>query len=130
LIRKFHDAVVSGSKEVVIWGSGAPLREFLFIDDLAEAAVFLMDQYDDETIINVGTGEDLSVQELALIIKEISGFSGELRNDLTKPDGMPRKLMDVTKINNLGWRAKTALKSGIEQTYRWYGNQSISRGRQ
>jgi GDP-L-fucose synthase len=128
LIRKFHDAVVSGTKEVAIWGSGAPLREFLFIDDLAEAAVFLMDQYDDETIINVGTGEDLSVQELALIIKEISGFSGELRNDLTKPDGMPRKLMDVTKINNLGWRAKTNLKFGIEQTYRWYAEQQSSVG--
>lgn len=126
LIRKFHDAVVSNANEVVIWGTGAPFREFLFVDDLADAAVFLMNEYDDETVVNVGVGDDLSVQELALIIKDVSGFSGALRNDLTKPDGMPRKLIDVTKLNNLGWRAKTDLRSGIEQTYRWYAKQQSS----
>lgn len=126
LIRKFHDAVLANANEVVVWGTGAPLREFLFVDDLADAAVFLMNEYDDETVVNVGVGHDLSVQELALIIKDVSGFSGALRNDLTKPDGMPRKLIDVTKLNDLGWRAKTDLRSGIEQTYRWYAKQQSS----
>ncbi len=128
LIRKFHDAVVSNAKEVVIWGTGTPLREFLFIEDLADAALFLMDGYDDEAIINVGVGDDLSVQELALLVQDISGFTGDIRNDLTKPDGMPRKLMDITKLHSAGWRAKTDLRSGIEQTYRWYAEQQSSAG--
>jgi len=126
LIRKFYDAVISEAPEVVIWGTGTPRREFLFVDDLADAAVFLMDEYDDEEIINVGVGDDLSVQELASIIQGVSGFSGKLINDLTKPDGMPRKLMDVTKLNRVGWQAKTDLRTGIEQTYGWYANQRSS----
>ncbi|CAN5539736.1 GDP-L-fucose synthase [soil metagenome] len=120
LLRKMVEAKASGAAEVVVWGSGTPRRELLFADDLADAAVFLMEHYDDAAPINVGVGDDVSIAELAGIIREAVGFSGELRFDRSKPDGTPRKLLDVSKLTALGWRAKTALREGIERTLRWY----------
>lgn len=120
LIRKFHEAKIQNDKEVVIWGTGKPRREFLYVDDLAEACVFLMQNYSGEIHLNVGTGEDLEIRELAEIIKEIVGFRGDIVQDLTKPDGTPQKLLDVSKINELGWTAKTPLKEGIQTVYQWF----------
>jgi len=117
MIRRFHEAKVNGTTEVVIWGTGTPKREFLFSDDLAEACIHLMHHYNSSDVINVGTGEDLSIQELAMLVAEIVGFKGEIKNDLSKPDGTPRKLLDVSKIHALGWRHKTSLKEGIEKSY-------------
>jgi GDP-L-fucose synthase len=117
LIRRFHEAKMQGLQEVVIWGSGTPLREFLFADDLAEACLFLMNNYNEKGIINIGCGEDITIKELATLIKEITGFDGKLVFDTSKPDGTPRKLLDVTKINNLGWHYKTKLKEGIQMAY-------------
>jgi GDP-L-fucose synthase len=120
LLRKFHEAKITGSDEVVIWGTGTPRREFLYSDDLAEAAIFLMNNHEDPALVNVGVGEDVSIRELAGLVKETVGFEGELTFDTSKPDGTPRKLMDVTKIHGLGWRAKTTLEEGIPKAYRWY----------
>lgn len=127
LIRKFHEAKVNNLKEVTLWGTGKPLREFLYVDDLAEAIYFLLnnveakDLYENGlTHLNIGTGEDLSIKELALLIKKIIGYNGEIVHDTTKPDGTPRKLMDVSRINNLGWKAKTSLEEGIGKTYEWF----------
>lgn len=120
LIRKFHEAKIRNEKEVVLWGTGKPRREFLYVDDLAEACVFLMQNYSDEIHLNVGTGEDLEVGELAGIIKEIVGFKGEIIHDLTKPDGTPQKLLDVSRINALGWKSKTSLRDGIHLAYQWF----------
>lgn len=120
LMRRIHEAKMANSPEVVIWGSGTPRREFLFVDDLADAIIFLMDNYDSGEPINVGVGEDLSVREVALLIAEVVGYRGELVQDTSKPDGTPRKLLDVSHLNNLGWKAKTPLKAGLEQTYEWY----------
>lgn len=120
LIRKLHDAKVNKSKEALIWGTGKPKREFLYVDDLADACIYLMDNYSEEVHINIGTGEDIEIRELALLIKEIVGFKGEIKNDLSKPDGTPRKLLDVQKINQLGWSHKVDLKEGLLKTYRWY----------
>jgi GDP-L-fucose synthase len=117
LIRKFHEAKKTDAKEVVLWGTGSPKREFLHVDDLATACLFLMDHFEEAGFVNVGVGEDLSIQELALLIKEIVGYQGTIINDLTKPDGTPRKLMDVSKINKLGWKATIHLKDGITNTY-------------
>lgn len=117
LIRRFHEAKIKGLPEVVIWGTGAPLREFLFADDLADACLFLMENYHAKEIINIGCGEDITIKELANLIKEITGFGGNLIFDTTKPDGTPRKLLDVTKINKLGWHYKTKLKEGIQIAY-------------
>jgi GDP-L-fucose synthase len=117
LIRRFHEANTKGLPEVVIWGTGAPLREFLFADDLADACLFLMENYNEKEIINIGCGEDISIRDLAVLIKEITGFSGNLIFDTSKPDGTPRKLLDVTKINDLGWHYKTKLKDGILIAY-------------
>ena len=117
LIRRFHEAKMQGLKEVVIWGSGNPKREFLFADDLAHACLFLMDNYNEKEIINIGCGADITIKELAILIKEITGFEGTLVFDTTKPDGTPRKLLDVTKLNNLGWQYKTKLKEGIQIAY-------------
>ncbi len=117
LIRRFHEAKKQGLQEVVIWGSGTPKREFLFADDLANACLFLMDNYDEKEIINIGCGEDITIKELAELIKEITGFEGELVFDSTKPDGTPRKLLDVSKINKLGWQYSTNLKEGIHTAY-------------
>lgn len=117
LIRRFHEAKISGLKEVVIWGSGKPRREFLFADDLAEACLFLMDTYNEKEIVNIGCGEDLSIKELAELVKNVTGYTGNLVFDTTKPDGTPRKLLDVSKINALGWHYKTALKDGMNIAY-------------
>ncbi len=123
LIRKFHDAKVAGAPKVVVWGSGSPKREFLHVDDLADAAVHLMLNYDDSEIINVGAGEDLSIRELAELVKTITGYGGQIVFDSTKPDGTPRKLLDVSNLKALGWRPRIALSEGIAQTYRWYLDQ-------
>lgn len=117
LIRKFHEAKVNGTAEVVIWGSGSPMREFLFADDLAEACYFLMENYNEPNLINIGTGEDLTIKDLALLVKKVTGFDGELKFDSSKPDGTPRKLMDVSKLHELGWKHQVQLEQGIELAY-------------
>ncbi|VXC00103.1 bifunctional GDP-fucose synthetase: GDP-4-dehydro-6-deoxy-D-mannose epimerase and GDP-4-dehydro-6-L-deoxygalactose reductase [Flavobacterium sp. 9AF] len=119
LLRKFIEAKQNNSSEVVVWGSGTPMREFLFVDDLAEACIFLMQNYNDAETVNIGTGEDVTIKELAETIKKTVGFEGELVFDVTKPDGTPRKLLDVSKINNLGWKHKIDLQEGIEKTLNW-----------
>ncbi len=118
LIRKIHEAKINKAKSVEIWGSGNPRREFLYVDDLAEACVFLMNNYNESDIINIGTGKDKSISELAELVREIISFGGEFHYDASKPDGMPRKLLNVDKINNLGWKSKINLKTGIELTYK------------
>lgn len=120
LIRKFHEAKVNNHEFVELWGTGRPKREFLYVDDLAEATFFLMRNYYDSEIVNIGTGKDLSIKELAEMIKGVVGYQGEIKWDPNKPDGTPRKLLDVTKLNSLGWQAKTELGMGIEKTYHWY----------
>lgn len=122
LIRKFHDAKVSNTPSVEIWGSGSPLREFLFVDDLADALVFMMNNYDNNQFLNVGTGEDISIRDLAMLIRDITGFTGEIKFDKSKPDGTPKKQLDVSRINKLGWKAKTTLEEGLRLTYEWYVN--------
>jgi GDP-L-fucose synthase len=120
LMRKFHDAKVAGVDEVVIWGTGTPCREFLHVDDLADACVFLMNSYQDPQHINVGTGEDLSIRELAELVRDIVHPSARLIFDTSKPDGTPRKLLDVTKLHDLGWRHSIDLAEGIASTYEWF----------
>ncbi|MCC6371020.1 MAG: GDP-L-fucose synthase [Bacteroidia bacterium] len=117
LIRKFHEAKESKAKQVEIWGTGSPLREFLHVDDLGEACVFLMQNYDGHTHVNVGTGEDLSIKDLALLVQKIVGFEGEIVHDLSKPDGTPRKLMDVSFLHKLGWKHTINLSEGIAMVY-------------
>ena len=117
LLRKFHEAKEQNHPEVVVWGTGTPLREFLHSDDLADACLFLMQNYNDFGHVNVGIGEDISIKDLALLIKKIVGYEGNLVWDTSKPDGTPRKLMDVTKINNLGWKAEIGLEEGITKVY-------------
>ncbi len=117
LIRKFHEAKINGEHTVTVWGSGTPLREFLFADDLAEACVFLMKNYNEKQFINIGTGEDLSIKELAVLVSKAVGFEGQLVFDTSKPDGTPRKLMDVTKLHKLGWKHHTTLEEGIKSAY-------------
>lgn len=119
LLRKFIEAKNKDEKNVTVWGTGTPLREFLYVDDLAEACLFLMLNYNEESTINVGTGVEISIKELAETIKEKVGFKGELVFDTTKPDGTPRKLLDVSKINNLGWKHKIGLNNGIQKTIDW-----------
>lgn len=118
MIRRFHEAKLNGEKTVTIWGTGNPKREFLYAEDLAEACLFLMENYNEKELINVGTGEDLSIAELANLVKNVIGFDGELVFDTSKPDGTPRKLMDVSKLHNLGWKHRTALADGILLAYR------------
>ena len=120
LLRKCHDARASGANAVVVWGSGTPRREFLHVDDLAHACLQLMRHHNDEAIINVGTGEDISVRELALLVCDVVGYRGELLFDPSKPDGTPRKVLDVSRISALGWRPHIALREGVEATYRWF----------
>jgi len=120
LIRKFHEAKVSGSPHVVVWGTGSPRREFLHVDDLADACLFLMREYNEPEIINVGVGEDISIGDLAQLTAEVVGYQGAIIYDTTKPDGTPRKLLDVSRLTKLGWRPRISLREGIEQTYRWY----------
>ena len=120
LIRKFHEAQAAGEPQVIVWGSGTPRREFLYVDDLADAALFLMKHYESEELINVGTGQDLSVAELAGLTARVVGFEGRIVFDPSEPDGAPRKLLDVSKLRSLGWRARTPLAEGIRHTYDWY----------
>ncbi|MFD0939121.1 GDP-L-fucose synthase [Pedobacter boryungensis] len=122
LIRKFDEAKKSGENKVVIWGSGKPMREFLFADDLADACYFLMQTYNEPNLINVGTGEDLTIENLAILIQEVIGFEGDLTFDSTKPDGTPRKLMDVSKLHALGWKHQIELKDGLAMAYKDYLN--------
>ncbi|RYG12047.1 MAG: GDP-L-fucose synthase [Chitinophagaceae bacterium] len=117
LIRKVHEAKANNEKQVVVWGSGSPMREFLFADDLADACYFLMENYNEANLINIGVGHDLTIKDLALLIKEVLGYEGELVFDASKPDGTPRKLMDVTKLHNLGWKHKIELPEGIALAY-------------
>jgi GDP-L-fucose synthase len=124
LIRKFHEARESGAPDVELWGTGTPRREFLHVDDLADACLFLMRTYEDPEIINVGTGDDISIRDLAEMIADIVGFDGDIVQDTSKPDGTPRKLMDVTRLTRLGWQARIPFRQGIEETYRWYVGQS------
>lgn len=119
LLRKFIEAKQNNKQEVTIWGSGTPMREFLFVDDLAEACLFLMENYNGVETVNIGTGEDVSIKELAETIMKIVGFEGHLIFDASKPDGAPRKLLDVSKINNLGWKHQTSLENGIQKTLNW-----------
>ena len=120
LVRKVHEAKVSGAPEVCIWGTGTPRREFLHVHDLARACRFLLEEYDSPEIVNIGVGEDVTIRELAELIAEILGYRGKLAFDSTKPDGTPRKLLDVSRIHSLGWRARIPLPEGIRQTYAWY----------
>jgi GDP-L-fucose synthase len=120
LIRKFHEAKLAGAASVTLWGTGKPRREFLHADDLAAACVFLMQEYDEPGLINIGTGEDIEIGELALLIKKIVGYEGEIVHDLSKPDGTPRKLMDVSKLHNFGWKHSIGLEDGIRKVYEGY----------
>jgi GDP-L-fucose synthase len=120
LIRKFHEARVSGEAAVILWGSGTPLREFLHADDLADACYFLMQHYNEPGLINIGTGDEIQIKELALLIKKIVGYDGDIKHDLAKPDGTPRKLMDVGKLHKMGWKARLSLEEGIRQVYADY----------
>jgi GDP-L-fucose synthase len=120
LIRRFHDAKVRGDASVTVWGTGTPRREFLHVDDLADAVLHLLRSYDDEPIVNIGWGEDLTIRELAELVLSVVGYSGKLHFDSSKPDGTPRKLLDVSRLTKLGWRPKIPLKLGIESTYTWF----------
>jgi GDP-L-fucose synthase len=120
LIRKFHEARQQGAPTVTVWGTGRPLREFLHVDDCADACLFLMEHYDGEEIVNVGVGSDLTIEELAGLVKQAVDFEGEIVFDSSKPDGTPRKLVDVSRINALGWQASISLEEGIASTYRWF----------
>lgn len=122
LIRKFHEAKLSNQSSVEVWGTGTPKREFLYSDDLADACVYLMNHYNEGEIINIGVGEDVSIKELAETVQRVVGFEGELKFDTTKPDGTPRKLVDTTKINQLGWKADVKLEDGISLAYEWFLN--------
>ena len=117
LIRKFHEAKTSGAASVIVWGTGSPLREFLFADDLADACYFLMQEYNEAGLVNIGTGHDLSIKDLALLIKKVVGFTGDLVFDTSKPDGTPRKLLDVSKLHTLGWKHRIALQEGLALAY-------------
>jgi len=123
LIRKMHEAKVGNEHEVVVWGTGSPRRESLHVDDLADACILLMKKYDESEMINVGSGEDLSIRELALLVRNVIGFKGEVVFDELKPDGAPRKLLDIGKIRKLGWSPKISLEEGIRRTYDWYKEQ-------
>ena len=125
LLRKFHDAKIENKNEVVMWGTGSPMREFLYVDDLADACVHLMNVYDGDEIVNIGTGEDIKIIELANLIKKTVGFEGQIVKDETKPDGTPRKLLDVSRLHSLGWQHKTNLEEGLKKTYEWFLNNSF-----
>ena len=128
LIRRFHDAKQRGDREVVIWGTGEPKREFLYVDDLADAAIFLMRNYDSESIVNVGSGQEVTIRELAETIGEVVGYAGELTFDTSKPDGTPRKRLDTSQLDALGWSSKTDLRGGLAKTYTWFIEQHAIRG--
>ena len=126
LLRKFHEAARANEETVTIWGTGTPRREFLHVDDLADAALFLMQNYDSGQIVNVGTGQDVTIAELASAIARITGYTGRMAFDASKPDGTPRKLLDVSRLTGLGWKARISLEDGIASTYRWYVSQLCS----
>lgn len=126
LIRKFHDAKTSGQRSVTLWGSGAPKREFLHSDDLGRASLFLLEEYDDDIAINVGVGEDISIKDLAELVRGVVGFNGETLWDTKKPDGTPRKLLDVSRITKLGWKPQVPLQSGIQDTYLWFTDNYVN----
>jgi len=119
-IRRFHEAKKTNKKEIVLWGSGKAYREFLYVDDMADACVFLMDNYNSSEIINVGTGKDLKIRELAQLIKKIVGFTGKIVWDTSKPDGTPKKQLDVSKLFKLGWKPQISLEDGIKKEYEWF----------
>lgn len=120
MIRKFHEAKIKKSKSVEIWGTGSPMREFLYVDDLADACVFLINNYNDSEIVNVGTGQDITIKDLAYLVKDVVGFQGDIYFNTDMPDGTPRKLLDVSKLENLGWKYKTSLREGLEKTFTDY----------
>jgi GDP-L-fucose synthase len=120
LMRRFHEARIGGADKVIVWGSGRPRREFLHVDDFADAALFLMARYDGEAIVNVGVGEDVSIAELAELLREVVGFEGGIEFDRSKPDGAPRRLLDVSRLHDLGWRHRRSLEEGVRDTYRWF----------
>jgi GDP-L-fucose synthase len=130
LIRRFHEAKICNAPELVVWGSGQPRREFLHVDDLACAALWLMLHYDEGEIVNIGTGEDVTIREVAETIASITEYRGHIRFDLSKPDGTPRKLLDVSRAHTLGWRARIGLEEGIRQTYQWYVENPQARARE
>jgi GDP-L-fucose synthase len=127
LIAKFHNAKITGAETVTLWGSGRPRREFLHVDDLASASVFLLENYDDDVPINVGCGKDIEIRELAQLVSEITNFQGSILWDSSMPDGTPRKLLDVRRITELGWNPKIDVRKGIESTYNWYLNEYLSK---
>ncbi|MHC2281008.1 nucleoside-diphosphate-sugar epimerase [Bradyrhizobium diazoefficiens] len=120
LIRRFHEAKVSGAKGVVVWGTGTPRRELLYVDDMADACVHLMKTYSGAGLINIGTGEDITIAEFARVVAEVVGYSGEISFDTSRPDGTPRKLLDVSRLAGLGWRATTSLEDGLKRAYAAY----------
>ncbi len=120
LLRKFYEAKKNNSSEVVVWGSGTPKREFLFVDDMADACIYIMNKYSGSDIVNIGTGKDVSIKQLALLIKKITGYKGKIAWDKTKPDGTPRKLLDVKKLHKLGWKHSVEIEKGITKTYQWF----------
>jgi len=120
LIRRFHEAKVNGAKEVVVWGTGSPFREFLHVDDLASAAVFLLQNYSEHEHVNMGSGSEVSIKELAELVKQVVGYEGQLTWDTSKPDGTPRKLIDSNRLAKLGWSPKIQLHEGLVETYKWY----------
>lgn len=122
MIRKFHEAKLAGAPQVTLWGTGTPRREFLHVDDLAAAIVYLMQTYDGSEIVNIGTGEDVTIKELAELVRKEVGYEGEIAWDTTKPDGTPRKWLDVSKLHALGWKHGIALQEGIRGTYSWFIN--------
>lgn len=127
LLRKFHEAKTENKSEVIMWGTGKPKREFLHVDNLADACVYLMNNYENSEIVNIGTGEDIEIIELAKMIKNIVGFKGKITNDLSKPDGTPRKLLDVSRLHKLGWKHKINLKMGIKNTFDWFRHEEIKK---
>ena len=128
LIRKFHEAKAEGKAEVIIWGTGSPRREFMHVDDAADACFFLMKNHNEQGLVNIGVGNDLTIKDLAELIKQITGFEGDIVFDTSKPDGTPRKLMDVTKLNGLGWKASIGLKEGIKDVYTNYFFAAVKKG--
>ena len=127
LIRKFHEAKINNTPTVTMWGTGKPMREFLHVDDLADACLFLMHNYNEKDFVNIGAGKDISILALANLIKTIIGYKGEIVHDYTKPDGTPKKLMDVSKINQLGWTAKIKLNDGIKDVYEVFQQQYLQK---
>jgi GDP-L-fucose synthase len=128
LLAKVHDAKTRQQKTVAVWGTGRPLRELLYVDDAADGIVFIMKHYSDEAIINLGTGTEISIAELAELICEVVGFTGAITFDPSRPDGTPRKLLDVSRLTQMGWGAQTSLRAGLEQTYRWYVERYLPAG--